>query len=142
MANRKILANFRWALAYVLAVGGDNWCRIERECGLDFDHRQSWLDARCLGRRHSKSCSLPPRDGVEPALVGVPCLGWWLDKFDRHARTASATQLFDKSGCNNELGAKGAGTSVRSLSRGTGNSKRANGESCLVDPTPVRGDTQ
>ena len=82
------------------------------------------------------------RDGVGPVLVGVPCLGGWLDRFDRHARTASAPQLSDKSGCNNELGAKVAGTSVRSLSGGTGNSKGANGESRLVDPTPARGDTQ
>jgi hypothetical protein len=82
------------------------------------------------------------RDGVGPVLVGVPYLDWWLDKFDWHARTASAPQLFDKSGCNNELGAKVAGTSVRSLSGGTGNSKGANGESHLVDPAPARGETQ
>ena len=81
----------------------------------------------------------PARDGVGPVLVGVPCLGWWLDKFDWHARTASAPQLSDKSGCNNELGAKVAGTSVRSLSGGTGNSKGANGESRLVDPARARG---
>jgi hypothetical protein len=54
------------------------------------------------------------RDGVEPVLGGVPCLGRWLDMFDRHARTATAAPLFDKQGCNNELGARVAGTSVRS----------------------------
>jgi hypothetical protein len=82
------------------------------------------------------------RDGIGPVLVGVPYLGWWLDKFDRHARTASEPQLSDKWGCNNELGAKVAGTSVRSLSGGTGSSKGANGESRLVDLAPARGDTQ
>jgi hypothetical protein len=82
------------------------------------------------------------RDGVGLVLVGDPCLGGWLDKFDRHARIASEPQLSDKSGCNNVLGAKVAETSVRSPSRGTGNSKGANGESRLVDATPARGDTQ
>jgi len=40
------------------------------------------------------------------------------------------------------LGPKAAGTSVRSLSGRTGSSKGANGESRLVDPTPLHGDTQ
>ena len=82
------------------------------------------------------------RDGVGPVLVDVSCLGSWLDTFDRHARTASELQLFDSSSCSNELGAKVAGTSVRSLSEGSGSSKGANGESRLVDPAPVRGDTR
>ena len=95
-----------------------------------------------FGARARQKLLAAARDGVGPVLVGVPCLGGWLDKFDWHARTASAPQLSDKSGCNNELGAKVAGTSVRSLSGGIGNSKGANGESRLVDPAPARGDTQ
>jgi hypothetical protein len=51
--------NFGWALAYAMAVGGNNWCRIGRECGLDFDHRQGRLDGRRLGRGLGKSCSPP-----------------------------------------------------------------------------------
>jgi hypothetical protein len=51
--------NFGWALAYAMAVGGNNWCRIGRECGLDFDHRQGRLDGRRLGRVLGKSCSPP-----------------------------------------------------------------------------------
>ena len=94
------------------------------------------------GSAKAARCRCRSRDDVGPVLVGVPCLGGWLDKFDWHARTASAPQLSDKSGCNNVPGAKAAGTSVRSLSGGTGNSKGANGESRLVDPTLARGDTQ
>jgi hypothetical protein len=55
------------------------------------------------------------RDGVGPVLGGVPCPGVWLDSVDRHARTAIAPRLLDKSGCSNELVAKSAGTSVHSL---------------------------
>lgn len=55
----RLWADFGWALAYAVAVGGNNRCRIGRECGLDFDHRQGRLDGRCLGRGPGKSCSLP-----------------------------------------------------------------------------------
>jgi hypothetical protein len=55
------------------------------------------------------------RDGVEPVLGGVPCRGCWFYSVDRHARTASAPRLVGKSDYNNELGAKAAETSVRSL---------------------------
>jgi hypothetical protein len=54
------------------------------------------------------------RDGAGPAPGGVLSLRRSLDKFDRHARTASAPRLADKRGCNNELEADVAGTSVRS----------------------------
>jgi len=55
----KFRENFGWALAYAMAVGGSHWCRIGRECGLDFDHREGRLDGRRLGRGLGKSCSLP-----------------------------------------------------------------------------------
>ena len=58
-ANRQIVGGFWLALAYAVAVGGNNRCRIGCECGLDFDHRQGRLDGRCLGRGLGKSCSLP-----------------------------------------------------------------------------------
>ena len=55
------------------------------------------------------------RDGVGPVLGGVPCPRVWLDSVDRHARTAIAPRQLGRSGYNNELGAKVAGTSVHSL---------------------------
>lgn len=83
--SARFWAIFGWALAYVLAVGGDNWCRIGRECGLDLDHRQGRLDGRCLGRGLGKSCSLPfattlgllssaflALDGGSISLTGMP----------------------------------------------------------------------
>src|SRR5271155_2405486 len=97
-----------------------------------------WVEFVALARRKLLAAAAD-RDGVGPVLAGVPCHGWRLDKFDRHARTASAPQPFDKSSCNNELGAEMGGTSVRSLSGGIGNSKGANGESRLVDAVPARG---
>jgi len=51
--------NFGWALAYAMSVGGSHWCRIGRECGLDFDHREGLLDGRRLWRGLGKSCWLP-----------------------------------------------------------------------------------
>jgi hypothetical protein len=52
-------ADFGWALAYAMAVGGNNWCRIGRECRLDFDHRQGRLGGWSLWRWRGESCSLP-----------------------------------------------------------------------------------
>jgi hypothetical protein len=78
-------ANFGWALAYAIAVGRSNWCRIGFECGLDFGHRQGRLDGRRLGRGLGKSCSLPlatalglfspaflALDGGSISLTGMP----------------------------------------------------------------------
>ena len=49
--------NFRWALAYAVAVLWDHQGRIGN--GLNFDQGQSRLDRRCWGRGFRWSCSLP-----------------------------------------------------------------------------------
>ena len=69
-------------------------------CGLDFDHRRGRLDGWCLRRGFGKSCSLPLALATALGLFSSAFLavGGGLDKFDRHARTASALQLFDKLG--------------------------------------------
>jgi hypothetical protein len=81
----RFVVHFGWALAYAVTVGGNNWCRIGCECGLDFDHRQGRLDGRCLGRGLGKSCSPPlamalgllssaflALDGGSISLTGMP----------------------------------------------------------------------
>jgi len=133
---------FGWALAYAVAVGGDNWCQIGCECGLDFDHRQGRLDGR-LGRRLGNSCSLSLTFATALGLFSSTFLA-----FDSGSIRLTGmpgppvSRSFSTSRAAVTSLGQAAGTSVRSLSGRTGSSKGANGESRLVDPTPLHGDTQ
>jgi hypothetical protein len=77
-----ILGDFGWALAYALAVGGDNRRRIglgscvglDHRGGLGLDHRGGRLDGRCLGRRLGKRGSLPRTLATASGLLSASFL--------------------------------------------------------------------
>ena len=91
---------------------------IESGRGRGFDHRQSRLDEKVLATPAlGKSRSLPYTLAMASGLLSTAFLavdGSAISLAGMRDRYA-ALRLLDKSGCNNELGAKGAETSVRNL---------------------------
>ncbi len=101
-ANRKIPGEFR--LGAGLRHGGHR-----RSPGPN----RTWSEFRSPAKSTRRQVWRPPvpqerlvavaaHDGVGPVSGGVPYLRPWLDKFDWHARTASAPRLAGKRDCNNE----------------------------------------